>query len=70
MYKEGLIHKGREQAMQEMINKSIMDAFTNMDPWIMELGRKTFHQDDVLLQEGPSGVQQGQLVLAPGTGKL
>jgi hypothetical protein len=56
--------------MQEMINKSIMDAFTSMDPWIVELRRKMFCQDGVLSQEGPSGVQQGQLVLAPGTGQL
>jgi hypothetical protein len=70
MYKEGLIQKGREQAMQEMINKSIMDAFTSMDPQIVELRRKMFRQDGVLPQEGPSGVQQGQLVLAPGNGQL
>jgi hypothetical protein len=55
VYKEGLIQKGREQAMQEMINKSVMDAFMSMDPWIVEL----FCQDGVLPQEGPSGVQQG-----------
>jgi hypothetical protein len=42
MYKEGIIQKGREQAMQEMINKSVMDAFTSMDPRIVELRRKIF----------------------------
>jgi hypothetical protein len=70
MYKEGLIQKGREQAMQKMINKSDMDAFMSMDPRIVELRRKMFYQDGVLLQEGPSGVQQGQLVPAPGIGQL
>jgi hypothetical protein len=56
--------------MQEMINKSIMDAFMSMDPWIVELRRKMFHQDGVLPQEGPSGVQQGQLVPTLGTRQL
>jgi hypothetical protein len=37
VYKEGLIQKGREQAMQERINKSVMDAFMSMDPRIVEL---------------------------------
>jgi hypothetical protein len=53
-----------------MINKSVMDAFTSIDPQIEELRRKMFCQDGVLLQEGPSSVQQGQMVSVLGTRQL
>jgi hypothetical protein len=66
-YKEGLIQKGRDEAIQEMINKSVLGAFTSTDPRIVELRRKMFCQDGMLPQEGPSAVQ-GQL--APGTRQL
>jgi hypothetical protein len=41
-YKEGLIQKGRDEAMQEMINKSVLDAFMSTDPKIVEMRRKMF----------------------------
>jgi hypothetical protein len=47
-YKEGLIQKGRDEAIQEMINKSVLDAFTSTDPRIVELRRKMFRQDGML----------------------
>jgi hypothetical protein len=41
-YKEGLIEQGREETIQAMVNKSVLDAFTSTDPRIVELRRKMF----------------------------
>jgi len=37
MYKEGLIQKGHDQAIKDMIMGNIQDAFMSTDPKMVEL---------------------------------
>ena len=41
-YKEGLIQKGRDEAMKEMIIGMIQDAFMSTDPKMVELRMQMF----------------------------
>ena len=41
-YKEGLIQKGRDEAMEEIAMGKIQDAFTSNDPKMVELRKKMF----------------------------
>jgi hypothetical protein len=41
-YKDGLIHKGKDEAMKDMIMGSIQDAFTSTDPKMVELRLQLF----------------------------
>jgi hypothetical protein len=36
-YKEGLVQKGRGEAVKDMIMRKIQDAFTSTDPKMVEL---------------------------------
>lgn len=62
-YKEGLIQKGRDEAVKDMIMGMIQEAFTSTDPR-MELRMQMFLQAGVLPQQGQADVQ-GQM--PPGT---
>jgi hypothetical protein len=48
-YKEGLIQKGRHEAVKDMIMGKIQDAFTSTNPKMVELRTQMFHQASVLL---------------------
>ena len=41
-YKEGLVQKGKDEAMKDMIMGSIQDAFTTTDPKMVELRSRLF----------------------------
>ena len=41
-YKEGLIQKGRDEAMEEIAMGKIQDAFTSNDPKMVELRTQLF----------------------------
>ena len=58
-YKEGLIQKGRDEAMEEIAMGKIQDAFTSNDPKMVELRKKMFLQAGVLPQQ-PAGTSQPQ----------
>ena len=36
-YKEGLVQKGRDEAVKDMMMGKIQDAFTSIDPKMVEL---------------------------------
>ena len=60
-YKEGLIQKGRDEAMKEIIIGTIQDAFMSTDPKMVELRTQMFVQAGVLPQgQMPSGASQPQ----------
>jgi hypothetical protein len=63
-YKEGLRQEGREEAMKEMISKSIVEAFTSNDPKMVEIRSQMFRQAGVPLMMTPA---TGQLVQTAGT---
>jgi hypothetical protein len=42
-YKERLVQKGHDEAVKDMIMGSIQDAFTSIDPRIVELRSQMFH---------------------------
>ena len=41
-YKEGLVQKGKVEAMKDMIMGSIQDAFTSTDPKMVEVRSQLF----------------------------
>jgi hypothetical protein len=41
-YKEGLIQKGKDEAVKEMIMGTIQDAFTSTNPKMVELRTQMF----------------------------
>ena len=47
-YKEGLVQKGRDEAVKDMIMGKIEDAFTSTDPKMVELRTQMFHQASML----------------------
>jgi hypothetical protein len=47
-YKEGLIQKGKNETVKEMIMGKIQDAFTSTDPKMVEPRTQMFHQTGVL----------------------
>ena len=49
-YKEGLIQKGRDEAMEDITMGKIQEAFTGNDPKMVELRTKMFLQAGVLSQ--------------------
>jgi hypothetical protein len=49
-YKEGLIQKGKDEAVKEMIMGTIQDAFTSADPKMVESRTQMFLQSGVLPQ--------------------
>ena len=49
-YKEGLIQKGRDEAMEDIAMGKIQDAFMSNDPKMVELRTKMFLQAGVLSQ--------------------
>ena len=55
-YKEGLIMKGRDEAMKEIIIGTIQDAFMSTDPKMVELRMQMFIQAGVLPQQGQAAV--------------
>jgi hypothetical protein len=48
-YKEGLVQKGCDEAVKDMIMGKIQDAFTSTDPKMVELRMQMFRQASVLL---------------------
>ena len=48
-YKEGLVQKGCNEAVKDMIMGKIQDAFTSTDPKMVELRSQLFHQAGVVL---------------------
>ena len=58
-YKEGLIQKGRDEAMEEIAMRKIQEAFTSNEPKMVELRKKMFLQTGVLPQQ-PAGTSQLQ----------
>ena len=48
-YKEGLLQKGRDEAVKDMIMGKIQDAFTSTNPKMVELRMQMFRQVGVLL---------------------
>ena len=48
-YKEGLIQKGHDQAVKDIIMGKIQDAFMSIDPKMVELRSQLFHQAGVVL---------------------
>ena len=63
-YKEGLIQKGRDEAMKDIVMEMIQEAFTSNGPRMVELRMQMFLQTGMLPQQGQAGVQ-GQM--PPGT---
>ena len=55
-YKEGLIQKGHDQAVKDMIMGKIQDAFTSTDPKKVELRTQMFRQAGVMLPQGQATV--------------
>jgi hypothetical protein len=64
-HKEGLIQKGRDETVKDMIMGSIQNAFTSTDPKMVELRSQMFRQAGVLLPQVEVAIQ-GQMV--PSTG--
>ena len=56
-YKEGLIQKGRDEAMEDIAMGKIQETFTSNDPKMVELRKKMFLQAGVLPQQ-PAGTSQ------------
>ena len=56
-YKEGLIQKGRDEAMKDIVMETIQEAFTSNGPKMVELRMQMFLQAGVLPQQGHAAVQ-------------
>ena len=56
-YKEGLIQKGRDKAMKDIVMGTIQEAFTSNDPKMVELRMQMFLQAGMLLQHDHASVQ-------------
>jgi hypothetical protein len=48
-YKEGLRQEGHDEVMQQLINKSIQEAFTSNDPKMVEMRSQMLRQAGVSL---------------------
>ena len=58
-YKEGLIRKGGDEAMEDIAMRKIQEVFTSNEPKMVELRKKMFLQTGVLPQQ-PTGTSQLQ----------
>ena len=64
-YKEGLIQKGCDEVVKDIIMGKIQEAFMSTDPKMVELRTQMFRQAGVLLPQGQATIQ-GQMVSQTG----
>jgi hypothetical protein len=56
-YKEGLVQKGHDEEVKDMIMGKIQDAFMSTDLKMVELRTQMFHQASMLPPQGQATIQ-------------